>query len=175
VGLLSAITGRNEVQIETVGGARERRLTDPLTAFHALRVKRQVARGTEFGVLATATNRFEPGLPAQALCPGSGAAEVTNGRCQNDAYVAAADGRWRSATGDYAVSGQAVVSLLRHGPARAARDGIAVQPGQPAAAAPCGSASRGASAGCGICRSRCRAASWSSTTWDISTARMTMP
>jgi hypothetical protein len=129
VGLLSAVTGRNDVDVQLADGTRERRLVDPLTLFNAARVKQLVAPGTELGVLATSTNRFEPLVPAQALCPGTGLGNAVTGRCLNDAYVASVDGRWRSRSGDYAAAGQASTSLLENGPPRSQRDGIAIEPG----------------------------------------------
>jgi Domain of unknown function (DUF5916)/Carbohydrate family 9 binding domain-like len=113
IGLLSAVTGETNVDVQVtdpVAGPRlVRRLTDPLSAFNVMRLKRLVGADAEVGVLATATNRFDRGF--------------------NDAYVASADGRWRSPWGDYAASGQAIASALVGGPPRAARDGIPVRPG----------------------------------------------
>jgi hypothetical protein len=113
VGLLSAVTGETNVDVQVtdpVNGNRvERRLADPVSAFNVLRLKRLVGADAEVGLLATATNRFDRGF--------------------NDAYVASVDGRWRSPGGDYAATGQALVTSLVGGPPRAARDGIAVQPG----------------------------------------------
>ena len=130
IGLLSAITGRNDVDVDvTPTGPRVRRMVDPLTLFGAARLRQLVGPGTELGLLFTGTKRVEPGLPDGALCPGSGLPEGVNGRCLNDAYVASVDGRWRSKTGDYAALAQATASLLENGPARTQPDGIAIQPG----------------------------------------------
>jgi hypothetical protein len=132
LGLLTAVTGANNVDVQTSPiTLAAQRLVDPLTAFGAARVRQLVAPGTELGVLATATKRFEPLLPDTALCPVSGVAEVTTGRCLSDAYVASLDGRWRSKTGAYAALAQATGSLLENGPPRASADGIAIHPGTP--------------------------------------------
>jgi hypothetical protein len=136
VGLLSAVTGRNDVQVQAVDPAtgattRAARAADVLTAYNIVRLKRLVARNAELGLLATAANRLEPGLLPGRLCPTTRLAPAADGRCTNDAYVASVDGRWRSPSGNYAASAQAVVTTLAHGPARAQRDGIAVQPGTP--------------------------------------------
>jgi Domain of unknown function (DUF5916) len=80
------------------------------TAYNVLRLKRLVGSSGDVGVLATATNRFDP--------------------AQNDAYVASVDGRWRSPSGDYAAAAQALASALVHGSARAEPDGIPIEPGK---------------------------------------------
>ena len=109
LGLLSALTGESEVQVQDAAGVRTRRLLDPWTSHNALRLKRLVGGNAEVGLLATASNRI-----------GGGA---------NDAYVASTDGRWRSASGNYGVAWQAIGSTLRGGAPRAQPDGIAITPG----------------------------------------------
>ena len=68
--------------------------------------------------MATAANRFEPtglyplqpnGTPDYALCP-DGSQVAATARCFHDAYVVGPDVRWRSASGDYVVNAQAIVS-----------------------------------------------------------------
>ena len=128
LGILSTVTGRRDVSVQRSDGQRELRLVDPVTAYNVLRVKRLVGARSEIGVYATAVNRIEPTpLTAGALCPTTAA--IGEGRCFNDAYVASADGRWRSPSGNYAGSAQGFASLLSGGPARAQRDGLAIQPG----------------------------------------------
>lgn len=134
VGLLSAVTGRSEAPVVRSDGQREARLADPLTVYNVARAKQLVGARSELGLFATAVNRLEPPRVAGAPCPGT-AALVDGARCLNDAYVGSADGRWRSASGDYAAAGQVTGSLLAGGPARAQRDGLAIQPGQPAGGA----------------------------------------
>jgi len=127
VGLISALTGPNDVEIEH-DGMREARRLDPWTVFNVVRVKRKVAANAEAGVLASAVNRFETPLPTGAICAATGVA-TPDGRCSNDAYVLSADGRWRSPSGDYAVVGQAITSTLQNGPARPQPDGRPIAPG----------------------------------------------
>ncbi len=135
LGVMSAITGENEVTVQTADGAQLERLVDPLTAFNVVRLKRLFATNADVGLLATATNRFEPSVPPGGRCPATQAAPAPDGRCTNDAYVLSLDGRWRSASGDYASAWQAIGSTLAGGPARAEPDGIPVVPGHTGASA----------------------------------------
>jgi hypothetical protein len=133
VGVLSALTAENDAFVQDALGNRQLRVLEPLTAYNIVRFKRLVAANADVGFLATATNRFEPTL---AYCPTTGGALFgPDGRCFNDAYVASVDGRWRSPSGDYAVSGQALATMLEHGPPRPEPDGIAIQPGTPSGSA----------------------------------------
>ncbi len=61
---------RERTLVQTADGTRVSRLVDPPTTFNVLRVKRHIAANADVGVLATATNRFEPELPAGAPLPG---------------------------------------------------------------------------------------------------------
>jgi hypothetical protein len=70
----------------------------------------------------------EVGAPAYALCPDE--RRVAPGqRCTNDAHAGSLDARWRSPSGDYSTSLQAVASLLARGPARAQPDGTVIDTG----------------------------------------------
>ncbi len=134
VGVLSALTGENDVDVQGPDGTRRARLTEPVTTYNVLRLKRLVAANADVGLLATATNRFDPSVPAGAGCPATLAAP-TGGRCTNDAYVLSLDGRWRSKSGDYALAWQTIGSALSGGAPRAEPDGIPIQPGHPAGGA----------------------------------------
>ena len=129
VGVMSAITGENDVEIQTADGTRVKRVVDPLTAFNVVRLKRLLPGNADVGLLATATNRFEPTLPTGGRCPVTLTAPAADGRCTNDAYVLSLDGRWRSKSGDYASAWQAIGSALSGGPARSEPDGIPIVPG----------------------------------------------
>jgi Domain of unknown function (DUF5916)/Carbohydrate family 9 binding domain-like len=135
VGVMSAVTGENDVTVRTADGTQVKRLVDPLTAFNVLRLKRLFAANSDVGLLATATNRFEPDLLLGGRCPTTLALPAADGRCSNDAYVLSLDGRWRSASGDYAAAWQTIGSALSRGPARSEPDGIPIQPGQVAGGA----------------------------------------
>jgi hypothetical protein len=135
VGIMSALTGENEVNIQTADGTRYSRQADPLTAYNVLRLKRLVGANTDVGLLATATNRLDPSPAPGTLCPVTLTAPAPDGRCTNDAYVLSLDGRWRSRSGDYAAAWQTIGSVLSGGPARSEPDGLPIQPGHPAGGA----------------------------------------
>ena len=130
VGLISALTGPNDIEIlDMTTGARMPVRLDPWTAFNVVRVKRKLAANAEVGVLATAANRIETTLAVGASCPITGLPPGPDGRCTNDAYVFSTDGRWRSGLGTYAVAWQAVGSTIQNGPDRPEPDGKPIQPG----------------------------------------------
>jgi hypothetical protein len=128
VGVISALTGPNDIEIERGSGTRELRRLDPLTVFNVVRVKRKLTTNAEIGVLASAANRFETQLPVNATCTVSGL-PTPDGRCTNDAYVFSADGRWRSGLGNYSLAWQAVGTTIQHGPRRVQPDGVDIYPG----------------------------------------------
>ncbi len=137
VGTLQAVTARNDVGVQLPSGLRMKRLVDPLSSFNAFRVKRDLGPNGHVGILATAVTRAEAtgSYPLDATqpqaplaCP-SGTIGAAGSRCFNDAYVAAADWRWRSPKGDYVTAGQVGVSRIDHGPPRAVPDGTVINPG----------------------------------------------
>jgi hypothetical protein len=133
LGVLSAVTGENDVSVLPAppNATTVSREAEPLTAYNVLRLRRLVGPDATVGLLATATNRFESLYAPGQTCGETGLRPASDQRCTNDAYVASADGRWRSPGGDYAVGAQAVTTALAHGPARAEPDGISVKPGTP--------------------------------------------
>ncbi len=138
VGALAAVTGRNDVAVQPVAGpGAGEALAAPLTAQEALRVRIALSKTATLGGFASAVSRFEPVSeypviigegPAAVRCP-DGAIQPRGERCFHDAYVAGLDGRWRSATGSYAASGQAVVSAIADGPPRQMLDGTVIAAG----------------------------------------------
>ena len=138
VGLLSALTGRDDVLVEGADGRRVERLADPLTSWSVLRLQQGIGENAHVGLVATAAVRDDPKryptLPADpgaqelALCPG-GEARPAGARCFHDAYAAGVDGRWRSTSGDYAAQGQLVGTLIQHGPPRQLADGTVIASG----------------------------------------------
>ncbi|MBN1204311.1 MAG: carbohydrate binding family 9 domain-containing protein [Myxococcaceae bacterium] len=137
--LLSAFTGQNDVHVERADRTRRDALAAPPSWFHVARVRAALGERAQLGLLATATQRFEPtedyprvavpdGAPAMQLCP-SGELLAARARCFHDSYVVSADGYWRSGSGDYVVSGQAVVSAIKHGPSRTLLDGTVISSG----------------------------------------------
>jgi hypothetical protein len=140
IGQLVAVTGRQTVEVQAQNGARVRRLADPLTAYEALRLKKELGEGAHVGLMLTSVNHFEnvydyPLLPGHGdngrptqLCP-SGDEIAPGARCYHDAYVAAVDGRWRSATGEYVLTAQALATLTSKGPPRTLADGTVIASG----------------------------------------------
>ncbi len=138
-GELLAMTGRQTVVVQEPNGTRENRLVDPYTAFAVLRLKREVGANAHVGLIFTATERvesgadypIEPGLGQLCPVPYSLYPVTTapGARCFHDAYVGGVDGRWRSPSGDYTVTGQAVGTLIYGGPPRTLPDGTVIQSG----------------------------------------------
>lgn len=122
-------------------GSHVARVVEPLSAWNVLRVRRDFGDRAYVGLMATNVTRAEKSsdyplaAPGQTLCPLSAqAAKSTTlvspgARCFDDAYVAAADWRWRSPGGDWASNGQVLGSMLAHGPPRAVPDGTVIRPG----------------------------------------------
>jgi hypothetical protein len=129
LGVLSAVTGQNDVDVQTPQG-RVAKTVEPLSAYNVVRWKRLVGADSSVGLLATATTRFEPLYHPNQLCPETNAAPAPDQRCTNDAYAVSADGRWRSPEGDYVLGAQALATALVHGPPRHESDGIDVDPGK---------------------------------------------
>jgi hypothetical protein len=132
LGILSAVTAQNDVDVVTTQGrvaSTVSRVVEPPSLYNVVRWKRLLGPDTSIGVLGTATNRFEPLYEPNTVCPATQTMPAPDQRCTNDAYALSADGRWRSPGGDYAVSAQALMTSLVHGPPRPEPDGINVNPG----------------------------------------------
>jgi hypothetical protein len=146
IGTLQAVTGENTVPVRQADGSVVSRKIAPLSAWNVARARYDVSDHAYVGLMATGVTRAEhtdqwpvvqatPGQPSQALCPLTSQSSrstllVSPGaRCFNDAYVAAADWRWRSANGDWASNGQVGASLLGRGPSRLVPDGTVIHPG----------------------------------------------
>jgi hypothetical protein len=110
VGALAAVTGATEFTVQSENGTRAPLTLAPVTAYGALRLKRDLGDNAHIGAMATAVTRFQP-------------ADF------HDAYVAALDGRWRSSSGDYLLAGMALASLSENGPPRQQLDGTIIQSG----------------------------------------------
>jgi hypothetical protein len=136
LGIASALTARNDVDVQ-VGESRAARVAEPLSLFNVVRLRWSLAHNTDLGLIATSTNRFESvgryalwpnGSGQYALCP-SGTFVTPGDRCFHDSYVGGSDLRWRSASGDYVLNAQAIVSGVVGGPARQQLDGNWIKPG----------------------------------------------
>jgi hypothetical protein len=140
VGALAAVTAPNAVDVQQPDGQRERRVVDPLSAFGVLRLRRAAGSNGYVGLMGTSVLRFDrqevgalvttdPAAPAPyVLCP-DGRQVAPGRRCSNDAHVAGLDWRWRSPSGTYVTSGQAIGSMLLHGPPREIVDGAIIRSG----------------------------------------------
>ncbi len=151
---LVALTGRETVSVQPLAARPTDRTIAPYTAFEVLRLKREIGANSSAGVMFTGVGHVEsghdypalpagwassypiaPGAPgkALALCP-NGDTTALGTRCFHDAYVAGVDGRWRSESGEYTVTGQAIGSLVENGPPHLLPDGTVVNPGDKGAA-----------------------------------------
>jgi hypothetical protein len=133
LGVLSAVTGREDVEGRLDSGVSTTRLADPLTLWNVVRIKRAIGENAHVGLIASAANRIEPdgGYPGTAddtLCP-AGALAASGSRCFHDAYVGGIDTRWRSPSGTYALTGQLIGSVLEHAPPRQLVDGTVLGSG----------------------------------------------
>jgi hypothetical protein len=121
MGVLSALTARNQVEVEAADGTRDNRVVDPLTAFNVLRIKHALGAGEgegngHIGLTATSVlHRHHHGAIGA-----------------NDAHVASVDWRLASPSGDYVTTGQALASRLDRGPPRAQPDGTVIGSGDTA-------------------------------------------
>jgi hypothetical protein len=158
IGTLQALTAENDASVQLSDGSRQLRLSDPLTAFDVVRVKRSLPGNGYVGAMFTATTHAEstgnyatapPGTTIAVPSSSNAAALVTSQtgfgsplqlcpdgstvspmtRCFNDAYVGALDWRWRSADGDWVTGGQGTATMLAKGPARGVPDGTVINPG----------------------------------------------
>lgn len=142
---LLGVTAPVFVDVDGANGRSIQRVAEPLAAFKVLRVRKDFGKRFSLGLMATAKSRLEsplsyptlrnPSVPGQTrtLCPRGQETKVGE-RCFHDAYVAAADARFRSPSGDYVVTGQAVASLVHDGPSRTFADGTVISSGDVGAA-----------------------------------------
>jgi len=135
LGALSAATAPKTLDVRLADGTAEERVAAPLSFYNVLRLRGDFADGGHVGLMASATNRVEqtgryPTLVTEglALCP-NGARVAPGARCFRDAYVARADGHWRSPSRTYQLRATAGASLLQEGPERAQRDGTVLRSG----------------------------------------------
>lgn len=141
VAQLSAVTGQSTVLVRRADGREVQRVAEPLSAFQALRLRKDVGERAQLGLFLSSVSRLEAegtypdsgdrdalGRPL-ALCP-SGDEVPFGARCTNDAYVGSLDARLRSASGDYVAAAQVVASVLDQGPARYPYDGSVTAPGE---------------------------------------------
>lgn len=140
VGVMSALTAENTVEVQEPGGVRRDQLADPTSSYQAVRVKHDFEGGrAHVGFLGTAvaraerTGRYPTYLPEggtgrRQICS-SGEELAPASRCTHDAYVGSFDGLWRSTDGEIVASAQAIASVMKHGPPRTLRDGTIIGDG----------------------------------------------
>jgi len=129
VGAMSALTAESLVHVQDAGGARSARVSDPMSAYHTVRVKHDFGAGNaHVGFLGTAVQRAETTAHPRSVCP-DGAPLPPGGRCAHDAYVAGLDGLWRSKDGEVFASAQAIASVLQNGAPRKLRDATVLSSG----------------------------------------------
>ena len=104
------------------------RTAEPLTIFNVLRLRRDVGRSAQIGLIGTATSRFEQTGPEDRRCP-TGELAMNGARCFRDAYVGGVDASWRSLGGNYAASGQLVAGIVERGQTETQLDGTEIRPG----------------------------------------------
>jgi hypothetical protein len=143
IGSIQAVTAPNAVPVVAPDGSHVSRVVAPLSAWNVLRIRRDIGERAYVGLTATNVTRAEStgdypavaGSAGQVLCPVAalGARSTTlapaGSRCFPDAYVGAADFRWRSEGGDWAGLAQVATSMLDHGPPRNVPDGTVIRPG----------------------------------------------
>lgn len=139
VGQLAAVTAPNTIEAQGPDGKRTARVAEPLATYKLFRVRADVAKKTQVGVTAMATNRMENldeyprasgpnGQNNWILCP-IGDIVPPGRRCRHDAYVGAIDGRFQSASNDYVVTGQLAGTMIQNGLPRTFLDGTVVDSG----------------------------------------------
>ena len=139
IGLLDAITAREDTTINRGMGPDEKLLVDPLTNFGVLRLRQDFGKNSNIGMMGTAVNRIEPKDAAAPqmgdLCPRphgglTGVQTAVDGRCTSDAYTGGVDTVLRTDDGAWGASAQGVGSIIEHGPPRRVPDGTTINPGE---------------------------------------------
>jgi hypothetical protein len=111
IGALSAITAANRATIVQTPMPPISVLAAPPTAFNVLRLKRELGNAGHVGVIGTGSTTFDD---AGAF---------------RDAYLGGLDGRWRSQSAEYVVSGAFVQSYMHGGVNDPQPDGTQIGPG----------------------------------------------
>lgn len=136
-GALLALAGGSAAEVGREGSDRAQvRVASPLSSFKVLRLRRNFEGGSNVGLMATAVSRLEssseyvqfegPGGERRELCPGG--EELPSGqRCFRNAYVLAADGRYRFLDNNYSIQAQVAATMTDGGPPLALRDGTVIQ------------------------------------------------
>jgi hypothetical protein len=142
-GFVSALTGSNDVAVTSMSTRSSQLVAEPMALANVARIKVDAGGGATLGMLATALRRFDPGADYPTMtqpdggqlqqCP-DGSLTAVGARCFHDAYVAGLDGLWRSPSGTYVASAQAIVTSIQQGPPRTMLDGTVIKAGDTASA-----------------------------------------
>ena len=114
IGALSAITAPNRATIVQMGTPPPPPisvLAAPATAFNVLRLKRELGNAGHIGII------------------GTGSTTLSDQNTFRDSYLGGIDGRWRSQSADYVISGALVQSYIHGGLPQQQRDGTLIGPG----------------------------------------------
>jgi hypothetical protein len=114
IGALSAITAPNRVTIVQTGMPTTPPLSvlaAPATAFNVLRLKRELGNAGHIGLI------------------GTGSTTLDDANAFRDAYLGGFDGRWRSQSANYVISGALVQSYIHGGLPQQQPDGTVIGPG----------------------------------------------
>jgi len=136
IGALSALTAENRVSVIDSMGVTSSRIAAPTTAFNVVRLKRELGNAGHLGLIGTSSATFEDAgnypadvlNPALQLCP-SGVTAPPGARCFHDAFVGGVDGRWRSQSAEYVVSGAFIQSYIHGGQPELQPDGTLIGAG----------------------------------------------
>ena len=141
LGALSALTAENRVSVNvfdptTMSTTTASRVAAPMAAFNVLRLKRELGNAGHIGLIGTSLTTFEDAgdyptdaaNPALQDCP-SGVTAPLGASCFHDAFVGGIDGRWRSQSADYVVSGAFIQSYIHGGVVDPQPDGTQISPG----------------------------------------------
>jgi len=114
LGAVSAVTAANRVTVVDSSASppiSSSVLAAPPTAFNVLRLKRELGNAGHVGII------------------GTGATTLQDSNVFRDAYLGGLDGRWRSQSAEYVVSGAFVQSYIHGGAPDSQPDGTVIGPG----------------------------------------------
>ncbi|MBK8258690.1 MAG: hypothetical protein IPK82_39280 [Polyangiaceae bacterium] len=134
-GALLAVAGSSAAEV-VKNGQLLSRVASPLSAYKVLRLRRNFEGGSNVGLMATAVSRLEtpndyaqiegPDGKVRELCP-EGEEQPLGQRCFHNAYVVAADGRYRFLENNYSIQAQLAATMIDGGPHIHLRDGTTIK------------------------------------------------
>ena len=115
LGALSALTAENRVSVVDAAGVTTSRIAAPTTAFNVVRLKRELGGAGHIGIIGTGSTTLDD-----------------DGGGFRDSYLGGLDGRWRSQSAEYVVSGAFIQSYIHGGVVDPQLDGTMIGPGSTA-------------------------------------------